>query len=40
MDISELEKKPHSEWTEEEKIYWLQKYAENELMKESAFEII
>lgn len=39
MTIEELEKKPHDEWTYEERIFWLQKYAEDEAMREVAFEI-
>lgn len=39
MNIEELEKKPHNEWTYEERIYWLQKYAEEEAMKEVAFDL-
>lgn len=41
MDISELErleKKPHNEWTLEEVKAWLGGYAQDEAMREAAFE--
>ena len=38
MNIDELEKKPHEEWTPEEIIFWLEQYAKEIMMKEIGFE--
>lgn len=38
MNIDELEKKPHDEWTQEEIIFWLEQYAKEIMMEEISFE--
>ena len=37
MTIDELEKKPHNEWTQDEIIYWLTNYAQEEMLKETLY---
>lgn len=37
--ISNLKTKPHSEWTEEDTMYWLEQYAKAEMMEDYAFEL-
>lgn len=40
MNIEELEKKPHNEWTHDERVFWLQEYAKDEAIKEVIFDEI
>lgn len=37
MTIEELERKPHSEWTEDEIIFWLGELAKEEMLKELCY---
>lgn len=37
MNIDELEKKPHNEWTKDEIIFWLSEIAKEEMLKEVCY---